>query len=61
MCRFGNVTAEGKLVFTTIAVLIVGCFVVCAVVLAMGLFTNGGRAREVLAATTAMPERRMRR
>jgi len=48
-------------VFITIAILIVACFVVFAVVLAMGLFTKGGRARKVLAATTAMPERRMRR
>jgi hypothetical protein len=48
-------------VFTTIAILIVGCFVTYAVVLALAFFTDGGRARKVMAAMTALPERRMRR
>jgi hypothetical protein len=47
--------------FTTIAILIVGCFVVYAVVLAVASFTDGGRARKVMAPQTAIPQRRMRR
>jgi len=47
--------------FTMIAILIVGCFVVYAVVLAVAFFTDGGRPRKVMAAATVMPGRRMRR
>ena len=47
--------------FTTIAILIVGSFVVYAVVLAVAFFTDGGRARKVMTATAAMPQRRMPR
>jgi hypothetical protein len=53
--------AERRSVFTTIPILIVGCFVVYAVVLAVAFFTDGGRPRKVMAATTAMPDRSMRR
>jgi hypothetical protein len=56
-----SISAERNSVFTTIAILIVGSFVVYASVLAVAFFTDGGRARKVMAATTAMPERRMRR
>jgi len=41
---------------TTIAILMVGCFVINAVVLSLGYFTNGARARPALAVG-----RRMRR
>jgi hypothetical protein len=37
-------------VFTTIAILMVGCFVVYAVVLALAFFTDGGRAGSVMPA-----------
>jgi hypothetical protein len=48
-------------VFTTIAILIVGCFVAYAVVLALAFFTDGGRGRKVMAPQPAMAQRRMRR
>jgi len=48
-------------VFTTIAILMVGCFVVYAVVLTLAFFTGGGGARSVMAAKSATPQRGFRR
>lgn len=44
---------------TTIAILLVGCFVVYAVVLALAFFTGGTRAIPVV--TGVVPQRRVRR
>jgi hypothetical protein len=44
---------------TTIAILLVGCFVVYAVVLALAFFTGGTRATPAIAAV--VPQRRVRR
>jgi hypothetical protein len=47
--------------FTTIAILMVGCLAVNAVVLSLAYFTDGARVGSVLAQTSATVERRVRR
>jgi hypothetical protein len=47
-------------VLTTIAILMVGCFVVYAVVVALAFFTGGTRTVPVFAAGL-LPQRRVRR
>jgi len=49
-------------VLTTIAILMVGCFVVYAVVVALAFFTGGTRTRTVpVFAAALLPQRRVRR
>jgi hypothetical protein len=60
-CKSDDPSAGKKSMFTTIAILMVGCFVVNAVVLSLAYFTDGARAAPVLAPTSARLERRVRR